>query len=97
MNDMKSSEIQEAVYAWAMERIDVFNAPYGVLTSCESDKGDRQRWRVTFGIARVLDVIVTIYSPGFIILEDNMDGRRGFKSFPGLMKEMNRQYGRSEV
>jgi len=94
---MKSSDIQEAVYAWAMERSDVFNAPYGVLTGCESDKGNRQRWTVTFGIAHVLDVTVTIYNPGFIILEDNMDGRRLFKSFPDMMKEMNQQYGKSEV
>lgn len=94
---MTVSEIQEALYSWASDRSDIFNAPYGVLTSRESDRGDKQRLTVTFGIARGLDVIVTIYTPRYIEVEDTRNGNRLFQSFPDMMGELNRQYGRSEA
>ena len=94
---MTVSEIQEVLYAWATDRIDIFNAPYGILTSRESDNGDKLRLTVTMGIARVLDMTVTIYTPRFIEVVDNRNGKRTFQSFPDLMDELNHQYGRSEA
>ena len=94
---MTVSEIQEALFEWVTDRSDIFNAPYGILIERKSNKGDKQRLTVTFGIARGLDAIVTIYTPRYIEVKDTRNGTRVFQSFPDMMDEFNRQFGRSEA
>jgi len=94
---MTISEIQEAIFEWAMDRSDIFNAPYGILASRQSDKGDKQRVSVTMGVARGIDMVISIYNPRYIEVVDTRNGTRLYQSFPDLMDDLNRQFGRSEA
>ena len=94
---MTISEIQENLYAWAMDRREIFNAPYGIQTGRESDKGDKQRVTVTMGMARGIDIVVSIYNPRYIEVVDTRNGAQLYQSFPDLMDDFNRQYGRNEA
>jgi hypothetical protein len=83
---MKSIEIQEMVYNWALEQS--FNAPYGVLTGTHGSKRGRTVLSVTFGRARTLDATVEIYNSAFIVVRTSRFGSRAFKSVAEMMDHL---------
>lgn len=68
----------------------VFNAPYGVLEGLE--KGNKARG-ITFGVARVSDVHLSIYSPKFMILRDSRYGTAKYTDVAELKKDLMQNYG----
>ena len=84
---MNSTEIQEAVFEWALNKN--FNAPYGVLMSEQTNSKGRKFKEVAFGRKRTLDAAVQIYNRNFMILKVNsaFDGQV-FKSYNELMEAL---------
>lgn len=68
MSDRSSprAEMQDRIEAWFMERIDLWDAPYGVLKGKSEDGKART---VTFGRAQILDATILIYGPTFILVK----------------------------
>lgn len=83
---MKSIEIQEAIFKWAVDKN--FNAPYGVLQGEYTNSKGKKYKTVTFGRARTLDATVEIYNEKFIILRTNAIHSKLFKSYEFLKKEL---------
>jgi len=79
-------EIQTAIYDWAMEQN--FTAPYGILTSKQTNKIGRSYRSVTFGYARTRDFEVQIYGPKFMVLRDSRDGGITFGSPAELLHHL---------
>lgn len=87
---MNSAEIQDYLWDWVNERIQYFNAPYGVARGeFRSKKGTKYR-AVTFGRARTLDATVEIYNRSFIVLRTSRDGSETFKSVDELTLALER-------
>ena len=84
---MKSVEIQQVIYDWAMTQD--FTAPYGVLMGKHTNKKGKQYLSVTFGRARTLDATVEIYNRNFMILRTNLHGNKIFKDFNELQEALN--------
>lgn len=80
---MNSADIQQQILDWANSRN--FTAPYGVLSSSESDKSGRKYLTVVFGYARTRDVEVRIYNRSFMLVRDSYNGNTVFKDVSSLM------------
>lgn len=83
---MRSVEIQDLVYNWALGQN--FTAPYGVLRGQHVNTKGRPYHSVTFGRARTLDVSVDIYNKGFILVSTNRNGRQIYRSVDSLMSAL---------
>lgn len=81
---MKSSEIQETLYHWILER--GFNAPYGILLSEHYTSKGRKYLTITFGRPRTLDATISIYNCNFITLRTNTLGMQAFRSVADLQQ-----------
>lgn len=81
---MNSEQIQDTVYNWACAH--GFTAPYGVLTSSQTNRKGAKYRSVTFGYARTRDYEVQIYNRNFMILRDSSQpyGNIVFKSYNDL-------------
>lgn len=86
---MKSKEIQEAIYNWAIGRD--FTAPYGILTSEHLNKKGKRYLSVTFGRCRSLDASVDIYNKNFMILRTSRGDYDGvYKNYDELMESLQK-------
>lgn len=85
---MRSVEIRDHVYDWAMTRD--FSAPYGVVTGEFKSKKGTKYLAVTFGRARTLDATVEIYNQSFIVLRTSRDGSEVYRSLDELMLALER-------
>lgn len=56
---------------WPRSGGPVFSAPYGVIEGLES--GNRARG-ITFGVSRISDIHLSIYSPKYLLLRDSRFG-----------------------
>jgi hypothetical protein len=83
---MSREEIQTFIYDWAQEQF--FTAPYGILTSKQTNKIGRSYRSVTFGYARTRDFEVQIYGPKFMVLRDSRKGNTTFGSPAELMDHL---------
>ena len=83
---MKSSEIQEQICEWAVNKN--FNAPYGVLTGEYKNSKGKKYKSVTFGRTRTLDACVDIYNENFMILKVNQRQNQVFKSVEELWEAL---------
>lgn len=85
---MKTEDIQEKVYQWALSHN--FTAPYGILTSTGISRKGKKFSAVTFGYAGTLDATVEIYNSRFmrLITSRNHHAPEVFKSFDELMNTL---------
>lgn len=85
---MRSVEIRDRVYEWAMSRD--FSAPYGVVVGEFKSRKGRPYHAVTFGRARTLDATVEIYNRSFMVLRTSRYGSETFKDIDELMLALER-------
>ena len=83
---MTNPEIQEHLYQWACGR--GFDAPYGVLTGSETNRGGRRHLTVTFGRAGTLDATVQVYGEHFLRLRTSTPGAEVYRDLPSLMARL---------
>jgi len=83
---MKSAEIQEEIFNWALEK--EFDAPYGVLMGEGVSSKGRKYKSITFGRPRTLDAEVQVYNKNFMILNTSRFGRQVFNSYDELKEAL---------
>ena len=62
-------EIQKRLVAFLEKRSGFYNAPYGILSGLEPLRGGGKVRSITFGICRILDASIVIFSPSNIRIE----------------------------
>lgn len=84
MNAMNSTQIQQAIYDWALTKN--FTAPYGVLEGEHVNRKGKKYKSVTFGYARTLDATVEIYNRNFILVKASRNhNAQVFNDFNSVM------------
>ncbi len=86
---MSRELIQQHLIEWISET-GRFTAPYGILDSKSPDGKYRS---ITFGIARVTDIELRIYSPKWFLLRDSRYGDHKFLSTEEVKEWLSTQYG----
>ena len=74
-------DLTRRIVLWLQERQQTFSAPYGVLDSLKPVDGRSGYFRqITFGIARIMDATIDVWSPTNLVvrttLDQNLDGMR---------------------
>ncbi|HVK80417.1 MAG TPA: hypothetical protein VM915_07370 [Verrucomicrobiae bacterium] len=83
--------VQERLIEW-INAAGCFTAPYGVLASTRADKGGKTFRSITFGVARVSDVWLKIYSPKFLVINDSRYGQVKCGSVDEALKVLAENY-----
>ena len=86
---MSRELIQQHLIEWISET-GRFNAPYGILDSKSADGKYRS---VTFGIARITDIEVRIYSPSWFLIRDSRHGDQKCSSLTEVKATLSETYG----
>lgn len=69
------AQLHADIVEWIRSQPRCFTAPYGVLTGLYQNPRGYGKYRtITFGIARTLDAVLTIWSPKKLILVSSRDG-----------------------
>jgi len=86
---MSRELIQQHLIEWISET-GRFTAPYGILDSKSADGKYRS---ITFGIARVTDIELRIYSPKWFLLRDSRHGDSKHDSLEDVKAALTDRYG----
>jgi len=69
------AQLHADLVSWIRSQSRCFTAPYGVLTGLYQNPRGYGKYRtITFGIARTLDAVLTVWSPKKLILSSSRDG-----------------------
>ena len=69
----------------------VFSAPYGVIEGLTKTAKGKQRG-VTFGVARISDIHLSIYSPKYMVLRDSRYGDSKHTEIETVKAELRDHY-----
>lgn len=85
------SRTAQAIESWARGNPRL-TAPYGVLSSEGRSSSGRRYWSVTFGVSRISDVEVRVFSPNFILIRDTRFGNVQVKSLDEALTRLRAHY-----
>lgn len=86
----KREEMQQELVNW-IRNTGRFTAPYGVLDSLEP-MGKGFVRSITFGVARISDIHLQIWSEKKLVMSDSRYGEHEFQDVQGVMDFLNEHY-----